>query len=675
MLVDPALFVASMARSWKTYENVSSDAMTEAWNLLVATLNARAAGESDRAAVFAGPLGMGKTLGAITYTAMMPADAGALVVTRTIEQAKDFANQVNSRGGRAFAYHSDLEQEVWNNPDVLIDWPVVVACHRTYEAGLNMAAFEEIDPRFAKLHAYGDGRTRALVAIDEAMPQVLEARVSVASLRALRELIPPGVSLYNRGALHVVAGIEQLLLTDRDVSRPLPDTEMTRWIELSTSEADGALARLGYSVQAYQFKRDQRKTVRKLLNTITAVRALMEDYRWQYVGRSGKTMVTTARMLVPPARSVTLDATGALSPVHVGRPDLFEIVVPKPTRTYWPVVVRVARTPRGTGKEHAERWATSMANRVLTSLRTFYGDRAHERRVLVVTHLVGEKKVERVFKGGGFAETHVAHWNALDGKNLWRECDTVVILTHPYRDPAADMNAHQAINGAAPALQDIREGSRAVREARVAAANAQALGRTRMRKMLTATGECPPVDVWVRAPASRSPMDTDTVLAMVGRTLPGMRLEVWDLDEGADTDDLRRKGAKGDAALLALATGLAVGDRVPLTMGLLRLTHGAFHRLTSAARTAGNPLQVALARLGCIVKKGVGSKTNPVSPTLVRVQTDSLVEEKPPRVRMGRGSRKATAGGGAARRRGRRPPPGRSGPTRVSATFRADFRG
>ena len=61
--------------------------MSDAWTLLVEIFDTRAAGQSDRVAVFAGPLGSGKTLGAITYTAMMRSDAGALIVTRRIAQA------------------------------------------------------------------------------------------------------------------------------------------------------------------------------------------------------------------------------------------------------------------------------------------------------------------------------------------------------------------------------------------------------------------------------------------------------------------------------------------------------------------------------------------------------------------------------------------------------------
>ena len=90
--------------------------MSDAWTLLVEIFDTRAAGQSDRVAVFAGPLGSGKTLGAITYTAMMRSDAGALIVTRRIAKAVEVADAINARGGRAFAWWGEavVEDPTWD---------------------------------------------------------------------------------------------------------------------------------------------------------------------------------------------------------------------------------------------------------------------------------------------------------------------------------------------------------------------------------------------------------------------------------------------------------------------------------------------------------------------------------------------------------------------------------
>jgi hypothetical protein len=424
-----------------------------------------------------------------------------------------------------------------------------------------------------------------------------------------------------------------MLLHSEKSSRELTCEQIETWIEMSTAEADEALANLGYAIQ-----RNVPRS-RAMLDTLTELRALLEDARWVYVNkRTSAATATNARMLVPPSRSVTLDATGALSPVHARRRDLFEIVEPKRTRSYNNVVVRVARTERGTGRDLVEHQEfVPMVKGVIDSLRTYYGKVTSRWRVLFVTHKRGVGRVRALARRGGFAEYWVGSWNALDGLNTFRSADTVVVLTHLYRDPLADANVLRAIDPTTP----VTTSGRAIREARVAITNAQAWGRTQMRRMLTDDGACPPVDVWVRAPRGRAPMDMDNVLELVRHVLPGIQVDIWDLDERMAGDERRRtRGAKGDAELLSVAEGLKVGERRPLTPELVGMTRrrngkpvGTFGRLILAARTEGNPLQVALALAGCIVEPGVAHKTKPVPATLVRVQTESLVA--PPRFKTG----------------------------------------
>jgi energy-coupling factor transporter ATP-binding protein EcfA2 len=627
-VVDRTALLSAMIEQWKKYENTDSDRMVDAWDLLADTLDSRASGKADRAAVFAGPLGMGKTTLAQLYTAMMPHEAGALVIVRQIQQAIDFADAVNANGGKAFAYHSQLPERVWKETDMLVDWPVIVATHRTYEMGLNQAAFEQIDPRFAKLHAYRDGRKRSLVVIDEAMPQVLESRVKVEDIAELKARIADLVREHGRAIRHVLTGVEMLLHAEK-FSRELSSEQIETWIEMSTVEADEALANLGYAIQANVPKS------RTMLDTLTEVRALLEDARWVYVNRrAGTATATNARMLVPPARSVTLDATGALSPVHARRRDLFEIVEPKPTRSYHNVTVRVARTERGTGRDLVEhREFAPVVRGVLDSLRAHYGQGVGQRRVLFVTHKRGVERLREMADQAGFAQFWVGSWNALDGLNTFRSANTVVVLSHLYRDPLADANVLRAIDPTTP----VTTNGRAVREARVAITNAQAWGRTQMRRMLTDDGACPPVDVWVRAPKGRAPMDIENVLRLVRRVMPDIQIGAWDLDERMAGDELRRtRGAKGDPRLMEIARGLRrVGRRVALPPGLFpELKRSPYFRMIQAATEPGNPLQLALAAIGCRVERGVaGSRGS--SATLVKMTAGPLPGYQPSKYQEG----------------------------------------
>ena len=69
----------------------------------------------------------------------------------------------------------------------------------------------------------------------------------------------------------------------------------------------------------------------------------------------------------------------------------------------------------------------------------------HDRRVLVVCH----KDMEAHIAGipSKFTERAVAHWGALDGKNDWRDFDTVALYGLPYRPPEWAPNTFMAIQG------------------------------------------------------------------------------------------------------------------------------------------------------------------------------------------------------------------------------------
>ena len=56
-----------------------------------------------------------------------------------------------------------------------------------------------------------------------------------------------------------------------------------------------------------------------------------------------------------------------------------------------------------------------------------------------------------------------------------------------------------------------------VRENRIAAQLAQAMGRIRLRRMTKADGTCEPCDIFIRLPNWRFMVDADRILDAVGR--------------------------------------------------------------------------------------------------------------------------------------------------------------
>ena len=143
-------------------------------------------------------LGAGKTTAAKTWCAMHPyaSHPGARVVVRLIDQAKDYAADVNAWSGvptMAFAYHSELDNATKDNLDALARYPVLVICHRGYGMALDSLSLVDYSARFDAVHRYRDGR-RPLVIVDEALEQIHEARLSRSHVAEAKAKIPAAQS-------------------------------------------------------------------------------------------------------------------------------------------------------------------------------------------------------------------------------------------------------------------------------------------------------------------------------------------------------------------------------------------------------------------------------------------------------------------------------------------------
>ena len=139
-----------------------------------------------------------------------------------------------------------------------------------------------------------------------------------------------------------------------------------------------------------------------------------------------------------------------------------------------------------------------------------------------------------------------------------------------------------------------------VRENRIAAQLAQAMGRIRLRRMTKEDGICEPCDVFLRLPNWRFMVDADRILEAVKRTLPGAQVLPWERATRKLPRAPKRAGARYDDAFLALVGETAPGqvrysDEIKQALGLRG--KNAWARLSKAARTPGTSLHDAFAAL------------------------------------------------------------------------------
>jgi hypothetical protein len=401
-LVAPASFLHAMRSKWADFGNVGSPALDQVWLQIAETLNRQTEQPSLPRPVIPAELGAGKTTCAKLWCSMLPREGhpGVLVVVRTISQADEYARDINLWAGAtvpALAYHSDVKPRP--APSGIQRSPILVVCHRGYELALDQLLVEEPE-RYDQLMRFRTGQ-RKLAIVDEALDQVYVARLSPQSLHQVGGLIrDPRILGRHLGAHHVLdSAYCALLEAPENGYRVVSAEALLARAQMTVEQADAELVALWQDVRtSNRVKPEVRRIVKE---TLTMLRRHLAAYRWTESERSRRALIGSRLLLPPDAGQVILDATGQLNNVYLGRPDAYAVQTMPSVRDYRAVRLCAART-QGTGKTAMLKDGQTIIQRALESILGHYGERALERRVLVVTDLGSEEKVRTTWATAGF---------------------------------------------------------------------------------------------------------------------------------------------------------------------------------------------------------------------------------------------------------------------------------
>jgi hypothetical protein len=603
-------FLSAMRAKWTEYGNVGSPALDQVWIQIAETMNKQTASPSLPRPVIPAELGAGKTTAAKMYCSMLPTDEthpGVLIVVRTIDQANEYANDINAWSGSgkpALAYHSEVKPRP--KPELVLHYPVLVVCHKGYALALDTLLVEEPE-RYDRLMKFRNGRRR-LAIVDEALDQVYVARITRSALNEIYDLVHPAILKKHLRAVDVINSASRaLLLAPESGNRVIRAEELLTVSGLTVEEADAAIVALWQEVRdsKTRTRKDDRWLVQEVL---TAFRRHLATYRWTESESEDRAVVGTRLLLPPDAGQVILDATGTLNNVYAGRPDAYEVKSLPRVRDYRTVTLHAVKT-RGTGKTAMEKNGAAISKQALDSVLAHYGERATARRVLVVTDKRSAKAVREIWEKTPFASFDVAHWNAIDGRNDWRDFDTLVILGLPWAKISLDLSTYMAVRGIElddDGLNAPPDGVQAIRETRITAQLAQAMGRIRLRRMVSADGTCEPCDIFVRLSHRGFMADSDNLISGVQRTLVGMQVVPW-ASEGTETPPVGRPAATSTeivSQLLALARQMKPGEERPLSRKDFKASRETIRTVLTAARTPGHPIHATVTEAGLRVLEG-----------------------------------------------------------------------
>jgi hypothetical protein len=599
-------FIDRMIRHWTdTLQLPCTSALVESWSLLEEAVDACA--KQRRWQVVPSPTGAGKTEALIILlaTPTITEHPGALVVTKFKCEADKIAQAINISAGATIAMSAHTDAKVkWND---MAASPVVVITHKAYANALREAEDAEIPIRLDMYHRHHQSVRKWLI-VDEAFDWVdayeverddiaamcgpLSAQLPSDAIEALKPLFALVRSIDNEQATircDRLLSVEQigmlqetnLELLDRAIRRlPTDATEIWRNTELVRRSKDS-----------------QRTTFKKQYLELVEQLRTIQQIGWGWLSKRGeRTRLHSSRSLLDTKRmcGIILDATAGVDT----RYDLLGsdvLILPRPTgiRLYANVTIHASRGHR-VGKEHLAKhvrddWpatAKHLAERIKPNSK-----------VLVITHKGVRQFVRRCgLECEAFA---VTHWGDLDGRNDWKDFDTVVVYGLPYLDNIAPTNAFLASAG--PQSTDWFEGLRrhgphedlkaAIKIGFIARSVVQAINRVHCRKIIDDRGNCGPTDVFILLPSGDL---AEVVTASIQLEMPGSRLIDWHAAR-----EIGKRLTPSECRLVTLLRNSEASTHTKSqTIALLSITSRTYERMSVNLRRPNSALMRELAAIG-----------------------------------------------------------------------------
>jgi len=611
MTVEPEEFVAVMAAHWQgTLQNVPSDNLRAVWRQLCVTFNYQIAAfgtpEGERWKVLQPATGTGKSQGLALYCAMLPEveHPGVLIVTRLKAQADELAETINKLANRqeAVAYHSSAECRASD----LAKYPVAIITHRAYEIGLDAINIGKADTSSWSAYTAWSVTGRQLVVIDEALDIVEEAQVTVDQVRVLRAVLPVDITERFPTEVAAIEAVQDVLTQfatapkGQGQERVLGDGLVPLRDDLDFTYLRQALreVRLDHLLLRRDDLGENKRLAQGYDQIIKGIHLTIDNWNWYAKKRKAHTM-NTARLIVPEEvmGAVVLDATASSSLIY----QLFEhradvIPAPADARRYDNVTLHIS-TGHAVGKTSMIKAMPKAAGRLIGNLSKTI---SKDRKVFVCAHK--QVTAHLVAFSHPFASFEVGHWGAIDGKNTWDNCDTVVIFGLPYRDNVWSANLYMALQGLQTTEWLQSEGDRpfrhfkdvrhALRVGQLVVNIVQAINRAQCRRVIDGAGNCKPTDVFILLPDDRTGAE---VLSGIIQNMPGIKVMDWAYE------DVRRKLRRSnhEEALVRYASAMQAGRRaVTRIRNDLTIPATTWERLAGKLRNTASSLSQSLLPLG-----------------------------------------------------------------------------
>ena len=338
----------------------------------------------------------------------------------------------------------------------------------------------------------------------------------------------------------------------------------------------------------------------KALEQITKESIYLTNY-------NGSLTWNSAKLLVPDEvkGAVVLDATASVNSVY----KLFDKAViwspPEGVRNYQNVTLHVS-TGHKVGKQSMVENAKEEAVKVEGFLSDLFKTQGDRHQALVVTHKdVEPVLINKVDPG----KTVVGHWGAVQGRNKWKDCDTIMMWGLPYKPDFCTMNVYQVLQGPVSPTEADPETKAEMNQARrdlkmgwVMTDILQAFNRIRCRKTIDSEGNCPKAEGYI---LFKSKDEAEEILEVIQREMPGINIDrAWEFNGG--TVKRRNRKSNAEAALISYFDTMDKGRWSKSDVQkFLGISQRKMNELVALAKDHGSTVGQVMIKAGVhIIQKG-----------------------------------------------------------------------
>jgi hypothetical protein len=515
IILNQNLYLKKMNHLWDVCGNTLTPKLTDAWKTIHSCFENQLQGKKGLH-VSDSICGTGKTLGisaACSVLAETQPKVGGLIVVRFIQQANELVERINKNSigcnNVAIAYHSDITRDLKKNLEYLNDYQFIVITHASY---IGTVSGKSDKKEYFRNWKHGERKFRV---VDESLDLIERHSITKSDI----EKYSTQISHWKRYIFLEDDYPEQMSLV-KDVYKFLYQEINEEHSDISLYEKviekydDGLTLRSMWEDLKSAPDTDWvlktgkgKKTnvdIENLKENIEAFVTLFDRVIRQELWLSNMKNLTKASIgqLILPDEFESLcilDATSDVDRIY----SLFEQLdetftrysVPRDVRDFTNVNLHILPTGSGIGKITTNSYSVSCVrnSRLINWVKNKFDK---NNKILFVGHKDGIAKLKTDMEKHQFDfEYDIAWWGKLDGKNDWKDYDTVVTTSLMFLAPEHSPTAKLAFKTRMSDILDI-DGDDSIASSATLVAIIQMMCRIRMRNVREG-GHCEPCNVYL----------------------------------------------------------------------------------------------------------------------------------------------------------------------------------